>query len=89
MNANSDGQTLKRAVAGEPTASWTDNTGQLWTTDEVLRGWPSNKLDAPVTWSEGRMSMPEIRAQDGSFTLTMLPPTGLGVSSEPPVEPES
>ncbi|HZU11586.1 MAG TPA: hypothetical protein VFB58_02005 [Chloroflexota bacterium] len=80
--------TLAEAVAGEPAASWTDDAGTLWTSDQILKQWPQDKLDATVVWGEGQMSMPTIRSADGRVLLTMEPPTGLGVPSEPPVRPE-
>lgn len=83
-----DRTTLARAVSGEPTASWTDDSGTLWTREQILTQWPKDRLDQNVEFGEGQMGMPTIRSVDGKVLLTMEPPTGLGIPSEPPVAPE-
>lgn len=80
--------TLRQAVGGEPTASWTDGQGTLWTSGQILDQWSEEQLNQPVAWGEGQMGMPTIR-HGSDVLLTMEPPTGLGIPSEPPVAPES
>lgn len=87
INQESQGLTIRTAVAGEPTAQWTDSSGQLWTTNEVLSQWPPEQLDAPAGWAEGAMGMPAVTSE-GKTVLTMVPPTGLDIPDVPVVEPD-
>jgi hypothetical protein len=87
INQETGGLTVRTAVSGEPEAQWTDASGQLWTTDEILSQWSQDQLNAPAGWAEGAMGMPAVTSQ-GKTVLTMLPPTGQDIPDVPVVEPE-
>ncbi|MGH2448829.1 MAG: hypothetical protein ACRDFS_09555 [Chloroflexota bacterium] len=86
--------TLRQAVASRPETQWTDANGELWTTDEVLNQWKKEQLDEVVVWSEGPAGAPELKIVDvnGRVSeqpiLTMEPPSGADIPSEPAVQIE-
>lgn len=92
-NTPSDTLTLKQAVEGVPNASWTDSSGELWSSQEVASQWSKDTLQQPVVWGETEFGRPTIReagndGQPGKTLLTMEPPSGADLPSPPAVEPE-
>jgi hypothetical protein len=87
INQQTEGLTVRTAVAGEPEATWSDADGQIWETNEILSQWPQERLNAPAGWAEGAMGMPAVTSE-GKTVLTMVPPTGEEIPDVPVVEPE-
>lgn len=87
INQQTEGLTVRTAVGGEPEATWTDASGQLWKTNEILSQWSQDQLNARAGWAEGAMGMPAVTSE-GKTVLTMLPPTGQDIPNVPVVEPE-
>ena len=73
--------TVRVAVSGEPEAEWTDPSGQIWTSSEILSQWSQERLEERAGWGEGALGMPSVTV-NGHTILTMLPPGGESIPDE-------